>query len=89
MTEKTLASTLDEVSLANAIVQRMLHEALPFTRDTYIQLFFGDEVPTPWTTTHEGRLPPVFRNPDNDNMHAAIEGLGNVIGVVWNGEIPR
>ncbi len=84
-----MTTELDEVKRNNVLVQKMLEEELPFTRETYLALFFGDERPSPWTTEHEGRLPPVFRNHDNDTMHRAIEGLGNAIGIAYNGEIPR
>lgn len=81
---------LDDVSRENVLVKRMVNEDLAFTREQYITLFYEDEQPDIWTERHEALLPPVFRREeDNTLAHEALEKLGEAIGVVYTGRIPR
>ncbi|MDA1302599.1 MAG: hypothetical protein O2868_21330 [Proteobacteria bacterium] len=81
---------LDGISRENHLVKRMLDEDVAFTREQYIALFYGDAQPDVWTERHESLLPPVFRHEeDNARAHEAIEKLGEAIGVVYTGRIPR
>ena len=80
---------VDDVSLKNVLVQKMISEQLPFTRETYLRLRYGDEVPKRWSYADEKLLPPVFREPNTEAIQEALQGLGSAIGVTHTGEIPR
>jgi hypothetical protein len=80
---------LDDVSVKNVLVQRMIAEQTPFTREVYLKLRYGDDLPKPWTYADEKLLPPVFRDPNTEAIQEALQGLGSAIGVTYTGEIPR
>ena len=80
---------LDDISQNNAVVQRMVRDKLPFTRETYIELVYGDNVPKPWTHANEKFLPPVFQDPNIERVHEALQGLGDAIGITYTGTIPK
>ncbi|MEM7362962.1 MAG: hypothetical protein AAF525_02995 [Pseudomonadota bacterium] len=88
--EKPALKDLDDTSRDNVLIQKMISEALPFTREQYIAMFYADEsIPSPWTDVHEGRLPPVFQDKQSEQVREAIANLGEAIGVTYTGEIPR
>ncbi|MAV27159.1 MAG: hypothetical protein CMQ05_13765 [Gammaproteobacteria bacterium] len=81
---------MDEISRDNVLVLKMITQNLPFTREQYIELFYeGEGMPSPWTDVHEKQLPPVFQDPQSDQVREAISNLGEAIGVTYLGEIPR
>jgi hypothetical protein len=41
----------------------MKAKGIEITREKYIALAYGDDVPDPWTPEHEAELPPELREP--------------------------
>jgi len=41
----------------NDLVATMKRLDIPFTRENYIDLAYGNDVPNPWTPEHEEELP--------------------------------
>tara|TARA_E500000331_G_scaffold355993_1_gene412963 strand:- start:2906 stop:3256 length:351 start_codon:yes stop_codon:yes gene_type:complete len=84
---KDLLDAMDDISRENVIIQRMLEEGLPLTREAYIQIFYDGKTPAPWTEKHEAILPPIFRE-DFENQREALKGFGEFIGVTFTGRLP-
>jgi len=51
---------------ADPTIELMLKRGLPLTRNTYLDLEYGPELPMPdeWTAEHEAAVPEIFRDPD-------------------------
>lgn len=50
------------------IVRTMKRTGTPVTRQNWINLSYGADIPNPWTWEHEEELPPGLRIPWQDGM---------------------
>lgn len=53
---------LTKEDLADPLLQYMLKEGIPLTREKYISLAYGTDGPGEWGAELEAELPPLFRN---------------------------
>ena len=46
------------------ILRRMIRHGVPLTRDNYIALNWGPDLPKDWNGEHEHDIPPFLRDPE-------------------------
>ena len=60
-TGRAVHPTLLQAAKTDSILSHMIAHGMPLTRQTWIDLNWGSEVPNPWTAEDEAQLPPPFR----------------------------
>ncbi len=58
----------------NALLKWMKLHDVKITREAYIQLAYGNDVPDPWTPEHEAELPEELQMSEQMDLFAGSSG---------------